>query len=100
MKKTCPVCKSTYEDFRKRGRFGCSECYETFSAEILTLISNIQGSLQHKGKTPHTDSKQMQNVRRVAQLRRDLERAVAEERFEDAARLRDEITEIEAKMAA
>lgn len=95
MKKQCSVCGLTFDEFRKRGRFGCANCYEAFAAEILPIISNVQGSLQHVGKSPHTDPQRLNYVQKITRLRKKLEKAIAEEHFEEAARLRDEISMIE-----
>ena len=48
----CPNCGMTYEEFRKFGRLGCSECYEAFKMYLTTLLKKIHGSNQHLGKTP------------------------------------------------
>ena len=95
----CPNCKMTYEDFRKLGRFGCSECYETFKESLEPLLKKIHGSVQHVGKSPlrggdvNNAKKEMQDL----QLR--LQKAVQSEAFEEAAKLRDKIKQLEKKRA-
>ncbi len=48
----CPRCGMTYEQFRKGGRFGCSDCYEAFSSELGRLFKRIHRAEQHAGKSP------------------------------------------------
>ena len=52
----CPRCGMTYEQFRKRGRFGCSDCYEAFASELGRLFRRIHGAEQHAGKNPSAPS--------------------------------------------
>src|SRR3989338_5193968 len=35
--KTCASCGMSYQDFKKVGRLGCSECYTTFRKSLATL---------------------------------------------------------------
>ena len=48
----CTNCGMSYEDFRKFGRLGCSECYPSFKMHLATLLKKIHGANQHFGKTP------------------------------------------------
>ena len=48
----CANCRLTYDDFRKYGRLGCSECYKVFRVHLATLLKKIHGSGHHLGKTP------------------------------------------------
>src|SRR3989338_9029439 len=36
--KACPTCGMTYDDFRKVGRLGCSDCYVTFKRSLGGLL--------------------------------------------------------------
>lgn len=36
--KTCPTCQMTYTQFVKHYKFGCKDCYETFSAELEPVL--------------------------------------------------------------
>lgn len=94
--RTCPQCGMTFEDFKKIGRFGCARCYETFKDAILPLLQKIHGSTHHFGKMPgRIVQKAEENV--VRQLQDKLKKAVETEEFEEAARLRDRIKELENK---
>lgn len=93
--KACPGCGMTYEDFRKVGRLGCAECYPTFKRNVVSLLKRIHGSTHHLGKSPVRLVKPSQTKVELADMKRRLERAIEMEEFEEAARLRDQIREIE-----
>ena len=93
--KACPDCGMTYEDFRKVGRLGCSECYTTFKRSLSSLLKRIHGSPHHLGKTPARLVKTPKIKSELSDLKHRLERAIEMEEFEEAARLRDHIREIE-----
>lgn len=87
----CPECGITFEEFRAKGRFGCPRDYEVFAKELAPLLEKIHGSQKHAGRLPKgtlPDAAREENLRR---LRRELARAVKDELYEEAARIRDEI---------
>jgi len=91
----CPTCGMTYDDFRKVGRLGCSDCYVTFKRSLGGLLKRIHGSPIHLGKSPARLVKPPKGKTELAELKRKLERAIEEEEFEEAARFRDQIRHIE-----
>jgi protein arginine kinase activator len=93
----CPNCGLTYEDFRKIGRLGCSQCYSAFRRYLSTLLKKIHGSNQHFGKTPSKLAKPVRVKSTLQELKDKLQRAIQAEEFEEAARLRDRIRELERK---
>lgn len=97
----CPVCGLTYADFKKIGRLGCAECYNTFRKFLAPLLKRIHGSSQHVGKAPSKIAKVAGRVSKkkidVADLKGQLQKAIQSEAFEEAARLRDQIKELESK---
>src|SRR5579863_2021458 len=48
----CSRCSLPYEDFRKFGRLGCSECYNSFKEHLAGLLRKIHGSNKYLGKMP------------------------------------------------
>ena len=88
---TCSGCQSTVDDLLKRGKVGCAMCYQTFSPELAAIMDSIQWSLKHKGKIPKHNGKNLRAKKEIEDLRRQLEKAISREEFEEAARLRDEI---------
>lgn len=93
----CAFCGTRMEDFKKTGRLGCSHCYVTFEPYLRTLLRRLHGGTQHVGKVYlPPDPSDAERIERLAGLKRKLDRAVATEDFERAARLRDEIRSLEA----
>jgi len=90
----CPNCGATYKDFKETGRLGCSECYTTFSAELLPLLQRLHGATQHVGKIPSTYIMDKTSQKILSKLQKELERAVAKEEYEKAAVLRDKIKKL------
>ena len=116
----CPKCGLTYEDFAKKGKFGCGECYNTFSSRIESVLKNLHGSAKHRGRAPQRlaekttklsekdndrqDSVQLKHeplvdktMEQIDKLNSDIKLAIKEERYEDAAKIRDEIKKLEEK---
>ncbi|MFH1655275.1 MAG: UvrB/UvrC motif-containing protein [Candidatus Omnitrophota bacterium] len=93
----CPNCGLSYEDFRKVGRLGCSKCYVTFKRYLSSLLKKIHGSNQHIGKTPVKVSRTVKVKSELQDLKDRLQKAVLAEEFEEAAKIRDKIRELETK---
>lgn len=97
----CPNCGLSYEEFGRTGRLGCAECYEAFSRLLLPLIKRVQHSIQHTGKRPSrlvTPTRTSQTGGDLRELQNRLQKFIQEESFEDAARVRDQIKQLEEKM--
>jgi protein arginine kinase activator len=96
----CPYCGITAADFRRTGRLGCPQCYPHFERQLRGLLRRIHGSTQHVGKICLGEGLEKENqVSRLADLRRRLQRAIESEEFEAAANLRDEIRALELEFA-
>ena len=93
----CPSCGFTYQDFKKVGRFGCSECYEAFRKQLDPLLKRIHGTNRHIGKVPLMAGKSTKEVKDLQALKAELEKAIQTEAFEEAARIRDKIRELSIK---
>lgn len=87
----CPSCNWSYDDLLKIGKLGCPNCYEYFEAELKPMLKGIQGALKHEGKIPSNTSEYLKKKRLLEDLQRELNLSVSEERYEDAAKYRDEI---------
>jgi len=94
----CPICGLSFEDFKRSGKLGCSECYQTFRREMDPILKNIQGSNRHEGKYPQKAGSELLNRRKIEKLRMELTKAIEDEEYENAAGLRDQIRELEASM--
>ncbi len=86
----CSSCGLTMREFRKAGRLGCPSCYGSFSSELEQLFQQMQRGERHTGRRPPGAVVSVPSVD-PADVQRALEQAIAEERFEDAARLRDHL---------
>ena len=91
----CPVCGFTQADFKKTGRLGCSACYDVFGESLESMLKNMHKGSEHVGKAPASLLKNRQLDAQIKNLQSSLERAVAEEDYEKAADLRDQIRRIE-----
>ena len=93
--RSCPVCGITFLEFRKQGRLGCPHDYVCFQKELEPLLMNIHGETQHVGKVPKCCSADTEQQTQLIRLRREMKEAVAEEHYERASELRDQIRDIE-----
>ncbi len=93
----CPSCGFTYQNFKKSGRLGCSECYEAFKKQLVPLLKRIHGADRHVGKVPLMIGKTVKDTRTLQEFKMKMEKAIQAEEFEEAARLRDKIKELEKK---
>ena len=95
----CPTCGWTFRKFLSEGKLGCTQCYVTFNKQLPQVLAKIQAGTKHNGKIPGRPTfgndwinKQIDSTRQQMQI------AISEERFEDAAVLRDEIKGLERKL--
>lgn len=90
----CSVCGSTYKEILDNGLVGCSHCYERFSDRLGPSINRIHGHSKHIGKNV-TYFNAVEEQNELVELKRELKQAIKEQRFEDAAVLRDKIKELD-----
>lgn len=94
----CECCGLTYNDFKKEGKFGCSQCYEVFKDKLNPLIKGLHGHNTHRGKIPSSAHSKTFLKREEDDLRIQLEDAVKEEEFEKAAIIRDRLKDLKIKL--
>jgi protein arginine kinase activator len=126
MEVVCNACGFTASQLKKIGRMGCPECYHSFREGLDGLLRNMHKGTRHVGKRPASVGgnapqllpRQPTSVVRgetstppppplpvpvpaqpsdVSKLRADLDLAVKEERYEDAAKLKAEIERLQPK---
>lgn len=102
----CATCGVTFLDYSREGRLGCPDCYEYLGESLHSVIAGYHGATRHAGKHPLAGDDSAAYVlpsregirpaRMKAEEYRDLlEQAVREERYEEAAVLRDALRELE-----
>jgi len=92
---TCEICGMTLSEFRRGGLLGCPNDYETFSHVLVNLLERThEGASQHVGKVPVRAGLDQQRATALLRLRAQLKAAVAQEDYERAAAIRDEIKEM------
>jgi protein arginine kinase activator len=94
----CPQCGFTQADFKKNGRFGCAECYHTFAEGLESMLKSMHKGVVHKGKVPKAIAQSRDVADRLKKLQKELDKAIAEEDFERAATVRDEIKEVKKRL--
>jgi len=94
----CDDCGTTFADFREVGRLGCPSCYQSFENELRPLLENIHEELMHIGKRPKRARVSSDEHSRVLSLRNQQREAIRAEDYEKAAKLRDQIAELEAQL--
>jgi protein arginine kinase activator len=102
----CNTCGSSFNDIVKGGHIGCSDCYEKFSDKLEPSIRKIHGKTKHIGKfisydesedkKEHKKPEAKKEVNQIDALNEQLKVAIEEQRFEDAAVLRDKIKDLRA----
>lgn len=118
----CKNCGYTFDDIVNTGKLGCEDCYDVFEDKLDTIIKKIQGANRHVGRIGkllnesnsnegsikngnvkediqttdelQKDSKANSKEMEIERLQRELKNAIKEERYEDAAKIRDEIKKL------
>ena len=93
---SCDRCGLDYGSFKNTSRLGCENCYRVFKDEIRPILKKIQaGADEHRGKKPRLARTKKAQDELIDRFRLELESAIKLEAFEEAARLRDRIRELE-----
>ena len=119
----CDQCGYTFDDIVNTGKLGCGNCYSVFEERLDPIIKRIQGSNKHVGRIgkvidnkiennasgngkeeqksnnekaeQNQKSNNKENENKLEKLQNELKQAIKEERYEDAAKIRDEIKKVE-----
>ena len=116
----CPSCGTTYDEFVKYGTLGCPQCYHSFGFLLERYLEKMQGASRHTGIRPHQEEREpsQMDLQQTAdsedrleyddgricvivdreagrrELQAALDRALAREDYEEAARLRDLVSSL------
>ncbi len=85
----CPSCDYALNRWRETNLLGCPRCYRAFSSALMPHLARFHGHALHLGKSPLHRSPDGDQLAAIKKVRIVLEKAVAREDFEEAARQRD-----------
>ncbi|AYC30643.1 UvrB/UvrC motif-containing protein [Paenisporosarcina cavernae] len=95
----CDTCDWTFRQFLNKGKFGCADCYDSFRKQLPGVFKRLHnGNTKHVGKTPGGFERVIELKKQIESLRAQMQEAVAEENFEEAATLRDEARMLEEQL--
>lgn len=90
----CPACRQHWQVIQESSRLGCPECYRFFRQPLKGILQRLHGQTRHRGRSPGRES---QTEEKSDWLRQQLQQAIADERYEDAANWRDKLRQLEAE---
>ncbi|MGM8365534.1 UvrB/UvrC motif-containing protein [Virgibacillus sp. W0181] len=92
----CQKCKLTFNQFQRVGKFGCASCYDTFSEKLDSIFRRVHsGNTKHYGKIPRRKGGDLHTKKQLESYRDQMQQLIEKEAFEDAAKVRDKIKELE-----
>ena len=91
----CSNCGLTYDEFKKTGKLGCSDCYEEFKVVLEPRIKSLQVGVKHVGKIPKMKGEELMRRRKLKNLKEEMQKLIVAEEYERAAIVRDEIKKLE-----
>jgi len=95
----CPTCGTTLDTVREEGRLGCPDCYDAFRESLAPFFREHSEGV-HQGMTPEAvpkaEEKKETSNPHAAELKEKLATLVKEEKYEEAAKVRDELKAWEA----
>ena len=93
--RVCRVCGADLKDAIQSGRVGCGACYDALGDSLEPLLRGFHVGLRHRGKEPHvTDERKLKRTE-LHSLRALLRSTLKSENYEEAAKLRDQIRDLE-----
>jgi protein arginine kinase activator len=101
----CPNCKCTVADIVKTNKLGCPECWNKFGKNLEVPLYYAHGMpnspeiLFHTGKIPshyRPEKPEETKIQKLVKLQYQLAEAVQKEDYETAAKIRDQIKDVEA----
>lgn len=92
----CSKCGYTLEDYSKTGMFGCEHCYSTFEDTLDELFLKFHGKNRHiKIEKGNKTKKKKEKKENIEELKEEIQKLVEEEKYEEAAVVRDKIKRLE-----
>ena len=110
MKKiVCKSCGWDSESFQKTGKMGCPDCYRAFRKVLEQTIDTMHRGTSHTGKHPLPAGSPAKKRKKpsisllqmnLKHTQAELQDAIAAERYEEAAELRDKINQMQKELEA
>ena len=92
---SCTACGYSFNRFKKSSLLGCAVCYDEFRRELAPVFAKLQPGSRHVGKVPKSLKEALQKDLELTELKTALKTAVDKEEYEEAAKIRDTIRELE-----
>ena len=92
--KRCSGCGSSFSDIVRSGKVGCAQCYTDFYDRLVPSIERIHGRAVHTGKVSGSAPVEQKREKEISDFEKELKKAVEDQNYEEAARLRDIIREM------
>ena len=92
----CSKCNLSFKDFKRIGKFGCAQCYDTFVSKLDSIFRRVHsGNTRHSGKIPKRKGGILHKKKELEEYRKELQQLIEREEFEQAAIVRDKIKRLE-----
>ena len=92
----CSACGMAFAEFKESSLLGCPVCYKSFDQQLGPLLERAhEGGTHHIGKVPRRAGVNEHRHVALQRLRGQLDEAVEAEDYELAARLRDDLKELD-----
>lgn len=96
--KVCPNCSWSLSQFKNSGMLGCGTCYDVFEEEVEDIIKRIQpygeNKLDNIEFNVEQKKKSLSKQDKLEKLKADLQKAIKEERYEDAGAINKEVKKL------
>ncbi len=89
----CRECGTTFQKFLESGLLGCPVCYTEFHDALKPVLRRLHGVT--RVKVGEGEKEREQPAINRAELQAELHRALADENYELAAKIRDKLKQIE-----
>jgi protein arginine kinase activator len=91
----CDTCGYDFGQLQENSQLGCPACYQAFRQLLLPMLRRYHGGVSHLGKLPRSQGPRAALRREGTRLKELLEQAVTVENYEEAAKIRDSIRDLE-----
>jgi protein arginine kinase activator len=91
----CASCGTPLAKIVESAAVGCALCYTAFGKEIESMLEALHRGPMHRGKSFSSSDDRIRLMSELQSKRLLLRSMLKEEKYEEAARLRDEIAHLE-----